>query len=184
MTEPEIQAIYWALFQPRPTACRSCFSFLVFLRLRAYLLSSSLLGDSASLPIRKTAEILYHRDNLSWVWMSVRATVFVVAAPLLLVAYLVASAIHLELKTNTLMKMTQTTRPFSVWICLLSFSPQNNLCCFFFSFLGVFSLSGRLQKSQTGISTPLYMCISPAFLNIYIWAPHGPNFKLQLHLHN
>lgn len=73
MTDPEIQAIYWALLQPRPTACQSCFSFLVFPHLLAA--RSSLLSDFSRILIKRRLQQCYITEkNLNCVWMSVCAT--------------------------------------------------------------------------------------------------------------
>lgn len=66
---------------------------------------------------------------------------FVVAALMLLKAHLVASAIHLEWKTNTLMKMTLTTGPFMSGFVFFLSLPDSisafSLLLSFFSFWGV-----------------------------------------------
>lgn len=129
---------------------------------------SSLLCDSALFPIKATVAILYHRDNLSCVWMSVCATVFVVAASLLLVAYLVASAIHLELKTNTLMKMTQTTRPFLSGFVSFFFPPKTISAAFSFLFLVSFSFWEITGVTNRDFHCIVYVHIPCLFKRIYL----------------
>lgn len=53
MTEPEIQAIYWPLLQPRPTARQSRLRFLVLPSLKAHLLAA----DPGSAPNGKAATL-------------------------------------------------------------------------------------------------------------------------------
>ena len=102
---------------------------------------------------------------------------------MLLVAHLAASAIHLEWKTNTLMRMTQT--PWLFLSRFVSFSSLPDSISVTFA-LAVFAFSrgggGGYKSSEQPF--PLY-CICTYLLHFkHVCAAHGPNFKLQLHLHN
>lgn len=90
---------------------------------------------------------------------------FVVAALLLLVAHLVASAIHLEWKTNTLMKMTQTTGLFLSGFVSFSLLPLTLFLLLLLSLLRSFSGGGGYKSSKHAF--PLHcICTYLLLLNI------------------
>lgn len=89
---------------------------------------------------------------------------FVVAASMLLVAHLIASAIHLEWKTNTLMKMTQTTGLFQSGF--VSFSSLPGYFCFFFDAAVFTFLFGGFAKVASGRFHAIVYAHICCFLNI------------------